>query len=290
MLHSVLTDPEFTDNKLYIVTPTPGEYRLLGPYGETATQARWSVLTDGLLLSNQFRTSINTLGYGHDGSWRIRTGDVSGQVEMRRRNGHSVATLTQNTLKTDAYIGEVDLWLMAIAPLPELIPQPGIIDFDKQPSLAEMRALRFGWRERLIARESKPRVGPWGDCALMMSSVYVKNTQTGQTLQYEVVTSDNRAFYPYGFWYADLPEAVFVGMADNSETVYGLPYCQIGQERDVDFDILPRLRGSIEGCPNPAIDRDLANWKILMATWGTFTNGAAHITSRWSHLNLEYDV
>lgn len=290
MALSLLTDPGFTDNRLFIVTPTPGNYRLQGPYGEMPTSTRWPVLTDGLLLSNQFRTSINTLGSARDGAWRIRTDDVSGQVEMDRVKGRSIATLTQNTLKTPAYTGEVDLWLMAIAPVPGLIEQPGVIDFDSQPSIAEMHSLRFSWRESLLARESKPRVGPWGDCALMMSSVYAKNTQTGQTLQYELVTSDNRAFYPYGFWYANPPEGGFLGVADNAETVYAFPYCQIGQERDVDFDILSRLRGSIENCPNPNVDRNLKNWQILMATWGTFTNGAAKIVTRWSNMRLDCDV
>lgn len=291
MLLSLLTDPGFTDNRLYVVTPTPGNYQLLGPYGEQQTRARWSVLTDGLLPTNQFRTIINNLGYSvRDGRWRIRTDDVSGQIEMDRVERRSIATLTQNTLKTAAYTGEVDLWLMAITHIPGLVSQPGIIDFGEQPTIADMRALWFSWHEALIARESKPRVGPWGDCALMMCSVYAKNVKTGQTLQYEVVTGDNRAFYPYGFWFANLPDGAFMGIADSAEPVYAFPYCQVGEERDVHFDILSRLRGSIENCPNPNVDRELKNWKILMATWGTFTHGAARIVSRWSNMRLECEI
>lgn len=291
MLHSVLTDPEFADNKLWIVTPTPGDYRLLGPYGERLTPARWSVLTDGLSLANQFRTSINTLRHARDGHWRIRTDDVSGQIEMSRQRARSVATLTQNTLTHPEYSGEVDLWLMAIAHVPELICEPGIIPISDQPSLKQMTHLWFSWREQLLARKIEDRVGPWGDCALTMASVYAQNQATRQVIQYEVTTSDNRAFYPVGFWYKNLPEGSFLGVADNSATVYGVPFCQVGEGwRSLTFDILPRFRQFILSAPNPLVDKDPAHWKIYMATWGTFTNGAARIVSRWRSFNLEYET
>lgn len=286
---SLLTDPGFADNRLYIARPLEaGPYQLLGPYGERATPARWVILTDGIGVDRQFRTVINNLGGRTDGDWRIRNTFVNGQVVVERDNRRTSLQLTQDTFEDAAYgCGEVDLFVMAIALVPGLITEPGIIPFSDQPSLAEMTNLTFTWRERLVSRTIGRRCAPLLDAALTMGSVYFKNTTTDQTFQYQVVTSDARFLLFEGSYFANLPGGEFVGVADNSATVYGLPYLQrANRKRTVQIDILPRVLTLLAAIPNVNVDKDPRHWYTLMTANGSYTNGKAKIVSTWSDINL----
>jgi len=282
----LLVDPGLTDNRLCLLSPIEaGPYQLRGPYGEKWTPARWILLTDGIGADHQFRLTIDNLGDPSDGIWRIDNNSTSGEVIVGRRGGRTSLVLSQDSSDDTKYgCDEVDLFVMAIAPV---VPESGVIPFSEQPSLAEMTALKFTWKESLLAREIGQRCAAGRDAALTMGSVYFKNIFTDQTLQYQIVTSDARSLLPVGSYYVNLPAGEFVGVADNSATVYGLPYLKPNaRKRVVQIDILSRVLAVLAAIPNANVDKDPHHWYTLMTSNGSYVNGSAEIISTVSDINL----
>lgn len=310
---SLLTDPGLTDNAIYVVTPTPKAYRLLGPYGGlNRPNSRWALLTDGLGRMRYYISRIRP----RESGWALR--DLPGDVKVRSyvRNGAQVYEFELDTRSKKFYegCGEFDLLLLAVTPLDDVfIAEPGLIPMEQQPSLADMKSLTMRYTEAVWGRKYVARCQPGYDCSLMMCSAYVKCETTDQVLQYEVITGDSRDMVFNASVFADTGD--FIGIADSS-TLYGVPYLTdqasaIGP-RTVTFDLLPRLRSFINPeqaqslvqyqpsykmpgvryfAKLPTIkDPDLSKWKVLMASWGPFTNGAAVVQYQLSDIHLEAEV
>lgn len=300
---SLLTDPGLTDNKLYVITPTPGDYWLRGPYGLEGDHARWSILTDGIDV--QMDTYLTT--EAPSGRWQMRNPPQTANIKMRRYGNKTRYTLTLDTRSETYGCGETDFLLCAITRIPGLIREPGIIPMDEQPSLAEMHSLTATWSEALADFIQGQRCQAGYDMAIMMFSIYLKDTVSDQTFQYEVVTYDSRDMRFNASVYANT--GAFVGIADSCD-YYGLPYLGLDYPRVVTIDVLPRLRELIRGAETrsftgyspsykspgatralidpPVFNPDLARWKVLMASWGPFNNGSARIVSRLEGIELSY--
>ena len=276
-LLSLLTDPGFRANKIRIIRPIEaGPYTLSTPYGELGDRVPWALLTDGITVGNQIRPHHNTLGNAHDGYWRVRNNINSVEVLMHREEGEkSRIQITCDTRNNAVYgCGEVDALLCAITPIAGLIDDPGMIAMDTQPSLADMASLTITWREMITqvkVGRKRPACPPGYNCALTFASIYVKDVETNQTLQYEYVTSDSRNMRFSNSEFAYVPHQ-FLGIADSAEA-----YTSVSRIPVTRFiDILPRLREIItsnEKMLSPRLDTK----KILMASWGPFNNGSARV-------------
>lgn len=303
---SLLQDPRLEDNKIYIATPTPGDYYLRGPYGIKGDTARWAVLTDGIGLDHQMHCYVNVKSK-REGHWSLSNNIKSATIDVAAMNGGSVYSLTLNTTNSRYYgCDETDLLLMAITPIPGLVREPGIIPMDEQPSLADMQGLIMAWTERLHSTITLKRCDPGMDVAILMGSIYLKNQITNQTLQYEIVTYDSRDMRFNASLFANTGE--FVGIADSLH-VYGGQYVPPGSVHRVSIDVLSRLRTFIRSnaqsmttwepslktwkhgqdrglIPPPQFDPNLSHWKVLMASWGPFTNGSAAISVTLDDIQL----
>lgn len=304
---SLLQDPRLEDNKIYIATPTPGDYYLRGPYGIKGDTARWAVLTDGIGLDHQMHCYVNVKSK-REGHWSLSNNIKSATIDVAAINGGSVYSLTLNTTNSRYYgCDETDLLLMAITPIPGLVREPGIVPMDEQPSLAEMDTLTASWEEGLIQFTQGQRCQAGYDMSIVMFSIYLKDTVSDQTFQYEVVTYDSRDMRFNASVYANT--GAFVGIADSCD-YYAFPYLVPDRPRVITIDVLPRLRQLIQASQSrslvawspsykspgatrslvapPILNPDLTRWKVLMASWGPFNNGSARIVSTLEGIELSY--
>lgn len=321
---SILADRGMADNGFYVATPTPGDYKLKGPYGEMGNTRRWILLNDGIDPENHLLDEINNLrkpfvDWRNDGHWRIRNVGTSVQVTATRKRGGTEYEIVQDTRRGGYGCGESDALLLAIAPFvlgdgtsssrvrgnrqrkaeriwetrPEdlrstrdydYIVEPGIISFENQPPISEFSSLEFSWRESLDDVKIGRRCELGQDCAFFSTSVYVRNMKTGQVLQYQVITFNSWGYYFNRHEYARTPQSDFIGISDDVETVYGMRYLQVGQSRKLVLDYLPRLKLILSN--TRGIQGSLSDWKILMIWVGSYVNGAARIVSRVSDVNL----
>lgn len=310
---SLLTDPGLTDSKLHIITPTPDDYWLRGPYGILGDHARWAMLTDGIGMMHQMDTHI--VPSDIRGGW-LMCNDIESAVIQAKKRTQGTQTRTRYTLTLDTRneeygCDETDLLLCAIGPVPNLIREPGIISMDEQPSLAEMQSLTCSWWESLFSSKTGQRCKPGYDMSILMGSIYVKNTETGQVLQYEVVTYDSRDMRFNASLFVNT--GTFVGIADSVHVYREIPYLDKGESRVVSVDLLPRLRAFLTAgsarsmiawqpsyksptvtraltIAAPQFDPDLAHWKVLMASWGPFVNGSARVVSQLENIQLKAEV
>jgi hypothetical protein len=224
------------------------------------------------------------------GAWSAINDIGSGQIQyIDTISGYRII---QNTSDNFYTCGEVDLWLMAVAPLPDVsVVQPGVLSMTSQPyTLQTMSSLNFTWTEKLISASHGTRCGNGQDLASMIGAIYFRNIVNGQTFQYQVVTSDTRGFRPIGSWFGNAPSGAFIAVSDNIADTYGGAYLiPGGSSIRRSINVLPRAKEMLAAAPNANVDKDFSHWKIVMVIVGSYVNGAGQITADISGVNVVAD-
>jgi len=118
--------------------------------------------------------------------------------------------------------------------------------------------------------------------AVGLTAVVLENSVHPSTLFYQVVLFGFETV-PHSFWYRRGRDRVF-GF-DDTPRAYGQPMGDPGSGVQYEFDLLPRISQLIMD-PTVEIDRDLSNWVIAGAYFGTSIWGHVNARTRWSGFNL----
>jgi len=224
--------------------------------------------------------TFDCLGDCSDGHWRVSNRTASAEVKPDATFGLQAITLKQDTTQAavscdqeyNLFVEQGNLW-------PFTVPPKGWPTLDVSWLLVQAY-------QRI---EEAVRVAECPDSRALASTligVQFFNPQTGQLLNYQIITFDSRGAQFDGLWWS------FV--AAGGETIFGVndsyhnPALEPGGDGFIlSVEIAERLKDLLQANPL-GLSTEPRSWRIIGMYGGSYTNGGAMIKSTQGFFNLEY--
>jgi len=129
-------------------------------------------------------------------------------------------------------------------------------------------------------------------------ALVLKNIVTNDVLFYKIqlFNLNNRNLTPKPYWYwakgegeKTIKEKIKVyGYSDILPT-YGMDYLKIGETKQIELDVLPRLKQVLNDPRAIGLDRTSSNWIISSAYYGQNIWGGVKLISKWKNFSLSFN-
>ncbi|MBI3273536.1 MAG: Ig-like domain-containing protein [Candidatus Colwellbacteria bacterium] len=250
----------------------------LGPSGLTA-KSTWRIAQWGILqeLPEQFID----LGQG---KWKIE--NQHARVTFAPSGSGLSVELRQDATNSEFGCGnEFDLLIepnenraYRDPPHPQAFVPEGT-----RPRLGIIDTLTMRVSSRLLEALQGNRCAPGTNFASTVFAVVFHNDTANQGLFYQIVTFDSRNTSFNGFWF-DTQGPIF-GVSDSVSMLGGSPLLQGGAAIFYNLNIAERVKSLIQNNPH-GLDKNLNNWKVFGAYYGSYVSAGSKITSEYKALDI----
>jgi hypothetical protein len=317
---SLLTDPGFTDNKLWLA-PKNYNKEMYGQVGLKGQDSKWHIAQWGILeelpAETIFHPNFNIWG----------TKNSYAKIRIKQSYFGNVIELTQDSSDPNFGCNEFDLLLevnelRAYPNVPE-----GRIPIENIPTLDKINNLNMKLWAQVVYASHGSRCGNGEDLASTGLGLVFENSIKNQYLFYQIITYDSRpnlildkswfstnlnssnydksnmkmygkpVLVPggkacNGIWFPTTPYygvSDLINFYDKKNLVPG------GKGIFYNFDVSNRIKELIEVGPSEEylidnqlsqLDKDLNHWKPVGFYYGSYTNGEGKVKSRLASIDV----